>query len=418
LLKVLLLLTLLSLTVPAQTNSATLTKQATPLSTAFSSQRKLVRDSKGNLFAVYLKQAGNHSQVHLSSSADNGATWNEVGRVSDGDFESVRVTIAIDAADRLHIFWTKFIGEYGQIFYKVYDHGAWSSESQLTSGDAYSGYPSAAFDSKGLIHLVWYGFDGIAYQVFYSRFDGSKWSAPIKLSQGFPDSVNPTIAVDSRDNLHVAWYKSNGRQYQIYYIRWSGSWNEQVVLSSGLTDSFNPTLAIDRKDNVYVAWDKGEGPQTQIYYAVYSAGAWSQQTPLTSGDEAAENPSAAIDALGTLYVFYDKTDGQIYLREHVNTWSPEERLTAAGENLYPSVRWSFHNNPLSDAGGRIDYVWTSKDEGQTSVKYSQLTIQQPTTPANERYPMMLGLSLVGIIIGATLFFLILYRRRKTAHTSH
>ncbi len=410
-------MSLVVLNVPSQTNLVTVTTEASPLSTAFSSQRKLVRDSKQNLFALYLKQVGNQSQVYLSRSTDDGRTWQEVGRVSDGNFESVRATIAVDASDRLHIFWTKFSEEYGQIMYRVYSQAPylaipWSKEYQLTSGPAYSGYPSAAVDSKGHIHLVWYGFDGTAYQVFYSRFDGNKWSEAIKLSEGFPDSVNPAIAVDSKDNLHVAWYKSNGRQYQIYYIRWSGSWGEQIVLSSGLTDSFNPSLAIDRLDRVYVVWDKGEASRTQIYYAVYDAGTWSQQIPLTSGEVGAENPSVAVDAQGTVYAFYDKTDGQIYLRRYLGVWSLEERLTFSGENSYPSVRWSFNNNPLSDAGGRVDYVWTSKEGESVRVFYSQLVIQQQPIQKAEDYSLLLNLGTAGIVAGAILFLLVLYRKRS------
>lgn len=130
--------------------------------------------------------------------------------MSEGEFNSVRLSLAIDAADRVHVFWTKFIEEYGQIFQRVYSQGMWSAEQQITSGEGYSGFPSVAVDSKGVLHLVWYSFDGSTYQVYYSRYDfNNNWSTPVRLSQGYPDSVNPTIAVDSKDNLHVAWYKSN-----------------------------------------------------------------------------------------------------------------------------------------------------------------------------------------------------------------
>ena len=153
-----------------QANTNTITNRASTTSTAFSSQRKLVRSSNGDLFAVYLKQDGNLSQVYLSRSIDNGTTWQEVGRISDWKQEAARTTVTIDNRDRIYAFWTKFVEEYGQITYRIFDHGILSEEHQITSGEAYSGYPSTAFDSKGRIHLVWYGFDGTAYQVFYSAF--------------------------------------------------------------------------------------------------------------------------------------------------------------------------------------------------------------------------------------------------------
>ena len=282
----------------------------------------------------------------------------------------------------------------------------------MTSGPAYSGYPSASIDSRGHIHLVWYGFDGTAYQVFYTHFNGNNWSAPIKLSEGFPDSVNPTIAVDSKDNLHVAWFKSNGRQYQIYYIRWSGSWSDQIVLSSGLTDSFNPSIAVDRMDRVYVVWDKGEAGRTQIYYVVYDDGTWTQQSPLTTDEVGSENPSVAVNNLGTVYVFYDKTDGQIYLRKFSGVLLPEERLTSSGENSYPSVRWSFNQNPFSDAGGRIDYVWTSKENGQVRVFYGQLGIERHSIQRVEDRSFLVKSGAAVTVVGVTLFLLFLYRRHS------
>jgi len=359
----------------AQVDFGTVSTNVSPNSTAFSSQRKIVRDSTGDIFVVYLKPVQNASQVFLSESEDNGRTWREIGRVSNGNFQSVRASIAIDATNRVHVFWTKFIGEYGQIFYRTYDKGEWSDEHQLTSGEAYSGYPSACFDSKGRIHLVWYGFDGTAYQVYYTFYDGSGWSSPVKLSQGYPDSVNPTVAVDSSNNVHVAWFKSNGRNYQIYYIRWTGTWNEQIVLSPPLTDAYNPSMAIDSRGKIYIVWDEGPGPLTQIYYSLFGGSGWSEQAALTSGPSA-QNPSVAVDDQDNVYVFYEKSDGQIYLREYSQVWSREQKLTSSGENTYPSVRWSFNNSPLNDANGRVDYVWTSKENGLLSVKYGWLNVNQ------------------------------------------
>lgn len=243
---------------PGQSGATTVATRVPSLATAYSSQRKIVADSSGILYVVYLglpqrKDEPNFTQVYLSESQDNGTTWRLLGQVSTGPYNSERATVIIDANGRLHIFWTKFVGEeeYGQIFYRIYDHGSFSAEQQLTSAAAYSGYPSAAFDSKGRIHLVWYGYDGVAYQVYYSKYDDGNWSAPIRLSQGYPDSLNPTVAVDSSDNVYVAWYKSNGRNYEINFVRWvAGAWEDHTVLSYGRSDAFDPTTAIDAEQSI------------------------------------------------------------------------------------------------------------------------------------------------------------------------
>ncbi len=415
---ILLFITLVILIVPSQAGYVTVDSGVAANSTAFSSQRKIVRDSGGNLFVVYLKPVENLSEVFLSESVDNGVTWRVLGQVSEGKFESVRASIAIDAKDEIYVFWTKFIGEYGQIFYRTYGKNSWSDEYELTSGDAYSGYPSACFDSHGHIHLVWYGFDGTAYQVFYMSSNGTHWSSPIKLSQGYPDSVNPTVAVDSSDNIHVAWFKSNGRHYQINYVRWSGSWGSQIVLSSPSTDAYNPTLAIDSKGSIFVVWDEGRGPITQIFYSIGTGSRWLQEMPISTGP-AAQNPSIAIDKQDNVYVVYDKSDGQIYLRKYDGTWSSEQPITSTGVNTYPSLRWSFLNNPLSNAGGTIDIVWTSNDAGMSDVTYTSFSItsatsHQTTGPLVEQIPS-LDASAVSILAGTgitVLFAVYLYLRTK------
>jgi hypothetical protein len=402
-LRMLMLITISTLFSVAQMSPVTVATGVLPSSTSFSSQRKIVRYSQGNLFTAYLRTVENHSQVFLSESAGNGTAWREIGQVSEGNYDSVRVSVAMDSEDRVHIFWTQFIGEYGQIMYRTYGRAGWSMVQQLTSGEAYSGFPSAAFDSEGRLHLVWYGYDGIAYQVYYIRLEGGTWSTPVKLSQGFPDSVNPTVAVDSRNNIHVAWYKSNGRHYQINYLRWSNGWGPQLVLSSGLEDAFNPSIAVDSRDDVYVVWDAGQGPRTQIYYAAFKAGEWSEQESLTSGDAGARNPSIAIDAQDSVYVFYDKSDGQIYLKEFSGSWVPEEKLTETGENTFPSVRWSYYSNPSSGAGGQIDYVWTSANVNVTSLMYSEMSIVEK--PGSRRQPFnfeLAAIAVTGILVLAIL----------------
>ena len=182
-------------------------------------------------------------------------------------------------------------------------------------------------------------------------------------------------------------------------------------MSSGLTDSFNPTMAVDESGRVYVIWDKGEARQTQIYYAMYRDGAWSQQIPITSGELGAENPSVAIDNLGTIHVFYDKTDGQIYLRELSGSWSNEVRLTSSGRNTFPSVRWSYNNNPFNSEGGKLEYVWTSEENGQLGVKYSSLPITQPARLATNLGKFADGGAILVALVAVSLL-LLYYRSHK------
>jgi hypothetical protein len=402
---------------PGQSAATAVATGVPPLATAYSSQRKIVADASGNLYVVYLglpqrKDELNYTQVYLSKSEDNGTTWRILGQVSSGPYDSERATVIIDANERLHIFWTKFVGEheYGQIFYRVYDHGHFSTEQQLTSSAAYSGYPSAAFDSKGRIHLVWYGYDGIAYQVFYSKYDTGNWSSPIRLSQGYPDSLNPTVAVDSSDNLYVAWYKSNGRNYEINFVRWAGAWEDHAVLSYGRNDSVDPTTAIDSENNLYVVWSQGDGTHNQIYFRERSEGKWSSPVAITSGDLGSEAPSIGVEGIAGLYVMYAKGDGQIYMNNlRAGVWSGEQRVTSAGFNSYPSVRWSYYYDSLNGKPERQDYVWTSLVGTVNSVQYgwvatSNFSSAEAGNAAGPSY-LLAGMAIAGISV-----LIIIYKR--------
>ncbi len=409
------LIIILAASLPAQSNGTVVATGVPTLATAYSSQRKIVAGSSGNLYVVYLalpqrKDELNYTQVYLSESEDHGTTWRVLGQVSSGPYDSERATVIIDAKDRLHIFWTKFVGEheYGQIFYRIYDHGNFSTEQQLTSSAAYSGYPSAAFDSKGRIHLVWYGYDGVAYQVFYSRYDGSNWSSPIRLSQGYPDSLNPTVAVDSNDDVYVAWYKSNGRNYEINFVRWAGAWEDRIVLSYGRSDAVDPTTAIDSQNNVYVVWSQGDGTHNQLYFRELSGGKWSAPATITSGDLGSEAPSIAVEDNAGLYVMYAKSDGQIYINHlRAAVWSGEERMTSTGFNSYPSVRWSYYYNVLDREAERLDYVWTSLAGTVSSVKYGSVPIISPSETGKT---CETGLLVTGIAIIAITILITIYKR--------
>jgi hypothetical protein len=352
---------------------ATIASQTSLFSTAYSSQRKIARNVRGEIFAVYVRAIENISQVFVAVSRDNGASWQDLGRVSDGEHESVRTAIAIDSRGNLHVAWTKFIEEYGQIYYRNFQatSATWSREYALTSGDAYSGYPSIAIDSRDVPHIVWYGFDGRAYQIYYSRFDGFAWSSGRQLSQGFPDSVNPAIAIDRNNVIHVAWYKNDGRHYQIYVVNSTGDWQEQRVISSGDTDSYNPTIAIDQVGEVHVAWDKQVDTRTQLFYSRFANGRWSPQQQLTFGESSAENPSIAIDSNGRLVIAYNKRDGEVYTIRYVNEWESEVKLTSDGGNIYPSIRWSFYNNH-EETVPLLDLVWTHKAGNSYEVKYQAI----------------------------------------------
>jgi hypothetical protein len=381
--------------IAAQSVGSTVVADSTHrFSTAYSSQRKIVRNSAGDIIVAYLKVTDNRSQVFLAISADNGTSWKNFAQVSESEEESVRTSIAVDSKDNLHVVWTKFIAGYGQIAYRRYNSqtATWSSEFMLTSGPAYSGFPSVAVDANDLIHVAWYGYDGVAYQIFYSRFDGIAWSPARKISQGFPDSVNPGVAVNRDNVVYVAWYKNNGRFYQIYVVNSLEDWRNQAVISLGDVDSYNPTIAIDKEGHVHIAWDRDVDGLPQIFYSQFDGQTWSPQLQLTFGEPGSENPSIALDPNEEIFLFYNKRNRDIYMRRFSDEWGDEVRLTTNGNNTFPSVRWSFYNNQY-EKWATLDLVWTHQVDHGYEVRYAAIPRGLGKVPAP-----FIELDLVAIVL--------------------
>ncbi|MFN4217863.1 MAG: hypothetical protein ACK4HB_01030 [Candidatus Bipolaricaulia bacterium] len=349
---------------------------------SYNSQRKVVRDPAGRIYIAYTKPIKNFSQVFVQVSEDQGKTWRDLAHVSPPTGDATTPMIAIDSQQNLHVFWTQYVQGVRQIFYTPIEKGKAAPAQALTAGPAYNGFPSAAFDSKGQLHLVWYGLDEGVYQIWYRRRDKDSWSAPLKLSTGFPDSVNPTIATDAQDNVHVAWYQFDSARgvYQIFYRRYSaqeGRWGQQRALGRTETNALSPSIAVDATERVHLVWEQQDDARRfQIAYSSLTERDISPTVWLTVGDVYATDPSIALDLQGRIYVFYAKGDGQIYLRRFDGTaWKPEERLTAQGHNEYPSARWSFYHNPLTEINAQIDYIWTEELSDSTSkTRYGAIAI--------------------------------------------
>lgn len=351
---------------------------------SYNSQRKIVRDPAGRIYVAYTKPVYDFSQVFVQVSEDQGRSWRDLAHVSVSTGDATTPMLAIDSQSTLHVFWTQYVQGVRQIFYAFIERGRASSAQALTSRPAYNGFPSAALDSQDRIHLVWYGLDEGGYQIWYRRKERAGWSTPLKLSGGFPDSVNPTVATDGQDNVHVAWYQFDSTRgvYQIFYRRYNArtdQWEQQRALGRTDTNALSPSIAVDTMGRAHIVWEQQDGSQRfQIAYATIDTDSASSPTLwLTRGDLHATDPSIALDLPGRIYVFYAKGDGQIYLRRHDGrAWQPPERLTESGRNEYPSARWSFYYNPLTDINAKIDYIWTEKlGDGTSRTRYGAIESQ-------------------------------------------
>ena len=339
--------------------------------TTSNNQVKVVRASAG-LLVAYVGMAGGSPQVFLAASHDNGARWTLLTQVSSGPPPSRLPTLALDAAGRLHVIWTRYDDGVGKIYYRVWT-GRWTQpQARISPSPGYAGYPALALDRAGAPQVLWYGIragapastrHGSIYEIFYTGYDGRAWSPPLLISAGLPDSINPAIGADPAGRLHAVWYQFDGRTYQVRYAERDGIWSPPRWVSRSQSDEFNPDLAVDPAGQVSLVWEHHDAQASTIYYARRSRRGWDGPVALSLGASPAHHPSVAVTARGDVYVAWDQDDGHLYVRRSTGRWEPIVRLTSSGGNTFPT---------LSADGADVDAAWTHTESAQSAVYFVRI----------------------------------------------
>ncbi|MBA7675817.1 hypothetical protein ES703_84055 [subsurface metagenome] len=375
-----------------------------PEATSYNTQRKLVRQSDGTLWAVYRKKLGDYYQIYVKKSTDDGSTWISETRISTyAGMDAViqyHPSIAADSDDNLYVFWEGGAGGDKQIWYAKYTT-SWATPARVSNYGGNEYCPSITVDSSNNLHVVWqsYGPGHSVNQIWYAKYTTS-WADPVRIStytnMATKEQYYPSIAVDSSGYLHVVWKgKATGYDYdQVWYAKYTDSWAAPIVISTGM-ESYPqegyPSIAIDSTNNIHVVWwgrGDGYGGDEQIWYAKYTD-SWIAPVRISTYSGMDEQhqyyPSIAVDSFNNLHVvWYGKATGytdynKVWHAEYIGSWNTPEVLQATGQNQYPNLRWSLYpasNIPTTKAG----YVFTEGTESPYNIKFDFVQIP-PSQPA-------------------------------------
>ena len=369
--------------------------------TANNNARKIVRDSFGNLYFVYLKQNNSYYHIYVATSTNDGAAWSDIGGgqiENTGSYDQMYPSIAVDASDNLHVVWQGMDAgnTHYQIKYSNYTGTSWSLWTNISPISGYfQEYPAIALDSTGNIHVVWEGADE-GYpandQIKYANKTASGWSLLINI-QPIPsyNQSKPTIALDSTDNLHILWYGTDSMETvnsQIKYSnRTASGWSDWVNISAtaGYAQSY-VSIAIDGGDNVHAAWagkDSGSVTKTQVKYANKTASGWSAWENIYFDSAITQaSPSIVVDSSNSIYVLWSYNT-QLRMSAFNSGWSTYD-VASTGFNRYPTARWSRHNNYNSLWGKSIDFGWTEGSSAPYNATY-RYYIVNPNAPDFANY---------------------------------
>ena len=355
--------------------------------TANNNARKIVRDSSGNLYFVYVKEYLVNYHIYVSKSTDDGYTWSDMGGEpieSVGAYDQEMPSMAIDGNDNLHVVWHGMDAGSNienKVKYVNYTGSSWSNWINISD---ISGYiqesPSIVVDSSSNLHVVWEGKDvaNVDKQIKYINRTASGWSLWTNIDIiSEHDQLNPCAVFDSSENLHVFWYGKDAASFldsQIKYINktasgWS-SWID-IQLITGYTQAY-VSAAVDESDNLHIAWsgkDSGSAIKDQIKYSNRTVSGWSTWVNVYPDSAIIQaSPSIVIDSNNTARVLW-MNNILVSMSVLDGSWLTYP-IVSAGSSRYPTIKWSqfFNNNPV--IGNVIDFGWTYGTLSPYKITYS------------------------------------------------
>jgi len=322
--------------IPTVAAESTLALDVPPTATAYNNARRLVRDSNGYLYAAYYSTF--NSGVHIARSIDDGASWESTWAYLDSD--GIYPSLAIDSQNNLHCVWVSS----GEIHYKKYTYasGTWDTSPTTlysVSGVYVNGFPAIAVDGSGNIHVVWERFEspGVNHYIYYTKYTAG-WSTPERIDGGAPDYyLSPSIAIDGNNYIYVVYWSVTS----IHLRKYTTSWEDQTKVSD---IGSVPCVAIDSNNNPHIVYIVG----ARVRYQYYSGGSWSSPVILDDEQHTCHAPSISIYGDNIHVLWYNNVmENKIWHQFSTDngvTWPAANReMLATG--LYPSLRWSFYNNP-------------------------------------------------------------------------
>ncbi len=380
--------------------------------------RKIVRNSRGELFIAYRKQHTMTSKefyhIFVAKSSDNGGSWVVLNGNKPietvGDFQQRVPSIAVDANDVLHVVW------YGndadnpgenerQVKYvRSTDGGttwsAWKNIAPVTGyeeEDLWQEHPAIAVGADNRVYVVWQGKEpefSASQTKFTSSADGGvTWSPWININPSSENRSRPTIAPGTDGTLHVLAYGGTSDTQQVTWSRSTDdgrSWTDWALIAASEQDQRHVSVVIDRQNQLHAMWrqepeDATSNAEPQIHYAYYNGSDWSAATVVGSADERYQFfPSITIDAEDMLWAVWTETSdsedypsenptsGQIvYVRKQPEgSWSKPATLTDDSKHVFASLRAD------RQSGEAIDVVWLNNtSDTKKDIMYSRLVPQ-------------------------------------------
>jgi hypothetical protein len=335
---------------------------------------------------VWTASSDSGSDIYMSVSRDDGATFGAPVRVNDvdGDARASGEQPARVVMDKtIHVVWPTRVNNHSVVRYaQSTDDGRTFSKATTIAGDGFSGargWESIALGYDGGVHVVWLdGRNAAPHQhnhapgqpmptpagggprqdIFHTMWKGDVTPSETAVADNVCFCCKTAIAT-SGDRVYVAWrhiYPGSLRDIAVARSTDNGQtfgppirvsedgWKLDACPDDG------PALATDGHGGIHITWPTmvaGATPRKGIFYsALTDENRFMPRLRLDSGDTDAAHPQLASDEHGTTTVVWDehvKGSRRIVLRR-VSGTTAEAPQTFDGDGVnYPVIAASDHS---------------------------------------------------------------------------
>jgi hypothetical protein len=299
----------------------------------------LALDSKGHPNVVF-----ELSGARLWFTSFDGTTWQSPTHISpeSGTIE-YSCTVAIDNADRPHLFWYQLTYANAGFFHIRHAEladGQWHA-STLDDGRETGKWHSAISGPDGQLYVVYSAFQDA--QLKLAHFDGKEWSNEVvdQRPPGKDNGIHPifggSLVLDKDGSPLIAYEDENHVKLA---RKVDGKWKtEDVDPILPFTNrerwwELNTSIAIDRAGGLHIVYTDAGAAK----HAYLEDGKWHTETLVGAGADTSRFPKLAAGKDGNLYVVYrDPDDGALMFATGRPSKAPAATNAAAQPQAAPTV---------------------------------------------------------------------------------
>jgi chitodextrinase len=303
-----------------------------------------VRDSSGNVWAVWHAGPAGSRDIYVNKLADEAASFTGSIQLIADPADQCNPAIALGTSDKLYVVWQdNRRGNWDVYLCSSADGVNWSAASRISDSNDSETNPAIAVGSAGGAGIVWQQDDQTGNPDIHiaSSSDGFATKAISQITANASDQTDPAIAVNSANTVYVVWTDKRNGSNDIYGAASnSDPWTNVPIVNKAGNQS-SPAIAAETAGSIlHLLWVDDASGNSDIYHAATNG---LPSTPVTGGS------------------IMDDSSGR-------NQVEPAIAVTGStGNNLEVFACWQDRRNVAGASGDTDLYFAEVSSDGGTNV---------------------------------------------------